>query len=1164
MIKPEAIPQYTGDLALLETAYGDLKTDASHIRSTGKDVHSQFQGLAAYYTAPEAEQLFASTKPVADRADGFADDLEKVSGALSSYGTEIRPLVDKLKQLKLDATKFVSSVKDDDDWEYDEDKIDEHNKIRDDVTATVAAFWAAERTCHNAITKLFGGTQMVAGDGSDRKDQYGFNADDLKNAKLPWGDPMEEKHHVWEVGHWVKSFVWDGLIVDGVWGTIKGLGTLVGFGGWDAMGQAWKGLAQLATGLVISSIPGASTLFWTLPDDKLPSWLRDSRTAMKETGKALVAWDEWGKNPGRAAGAVTFNVLTTVFTGGAGGAASGAGKAGAVAKVLSVAGKAGKFIDPMTYVAKGAGAGLSKIGDIAKGLKGIGNIEIPKLPDNAITLPEGALKLPDGSVHIPEGAAIPEGAVKLPDGNFKLPGDTPAFPEGTTKLPTERGVPAQYVDPQGNILDHQGNVVGSVDHAPTDVVDKTGTGHPAAGSDVPHVDSPVKEPLLVGAGSHTVDNAGQTVRLGDSLGNDLGDVGRTGDNVPAGQAGHDLPGGNVGDHLPGGSADHLPGGNADHLPTAGHETPTSHTGGHADGPNSPHAHQDGAAGGDHTPGTGGDHTHGGTGDHTPAGSGDDHVPGGSGADVPPQHPGDLGDLGAATPDGPHGNLPDGSWAGENGLRLDREANAAADDFMRRSQEAEPRITESMQSIAGKVDNGKLIGLEYRLKGEDSLKRKLATDMLEDIGVDHGHVLGGIKDSIRYTMEVPGDGYTHGVQQAVNDLQAKGFENITFKNTWDSTGYKGINSTWRDPVSGQAFELQFHTADSFAAKMDGHVLYEKERLPGVSPEELKAIRAEQTDLFGSVPVPHGAGDIRLGAHGAGDGASTLGKNLDSVPEPVKSIADDVGSPGHDAGQAGHDAHAPGHDVRDLGDPGDLGHDGGALGDDAAHTADHASDGTPGESPYTEGPNGGWSGAGWVEKPDPIHDPDSVVAADMYENIRSTDNRVELPAISRSTGVDESVLRQVKSHLFRAQHEVAIGPDTFKKGLFTPRKDIGELWFAAREGKLSEEGVQQFKHLMAHEYVESRLMKSGLPYIREYDHLWELDPSDGKYYRPQFPQDIADAGAHDMAPNDKIGGFRHWRSLGMEPPKVELASDLSNIDDVVKAIHQELRLKGMDLK
>ncbi len=522
-----------------------------------------------------------------------------MSGALSSYATEVRPLVDKLKQLKADATTFVASVKDDDEWEYDEDKVDQHNQIRDDITATVAAFWAAERTCHNKITSIWGGTQMVAGDGSDRKDQYGFNADDLKNAKLPWGDPVDEKHHWYEVGHWVKSFVWDGLIVDGIWGTIKGLGTLVGFGGWDAMGQAWKGLAQLATGLAISSIPGMSTLFWTLPDDKLPSWIRDSRTAMKETGKALVAWDEWGKNPGRAAGAVTFNVLTTVFTGGAGGAAAGAGKAGAVAKVLSVAGKAGKVIDPMTYIAKGAGAGLSKIGDIAKGLKGVGAIDIPTLPEGAFTLPEGALKLPDGTVRLPEGTAIPEGATRLPDGNIQLPHATPVLPPGATKLPSVEGSPAQYMDGDGNLLDHQGNVINTVDNAPTDVVDKGTSGNPASGADVPRVDSPVKEPALVGAGTHTADQAAQSVKLGNSLDTNLGDVGRVGDDVPttptirAGSdmptvhAGGELPGGRGADHLPGGSAgDHLPSGQApDIAPTArvGEAAPTGTTGDHVPG-----------------------------------------------------------------------------------------------------------------------------------------------------------------------------------------------------------------------------------------------------------------------------------------------------------------------------------------------------------------------------------------------------------------------------------------------------------------------------------------------------------------------------------------------------------------------------------------------------
>ncbi|MCX4700739.1 ADP-ribosyltransferase [Streptomyces sp. NBC_01373] len=428
MIQPDQIPQYTGDLAQLETDYADLKKDAGHVRKTGGDVHSQFQGLSAYYTAPEAEQLFATTKPVQERADEFGDDLETVSGALSSYATEIRPLVDKLKELKTQATTFVDSVKDDDEWEYDGDKVEEHNQIRDDITATVAAFWAAERTAHNKITALWGGTQMVAGDGSERKDQYGFNAEDMKNAKLPWGDPVEEKHHWYEVGHWVKSFVWDGLIVDGIWGTIKGLGMLVGFGGWDAMGQAWKGLAQLATGLVISSIPGAGALFWTLPDDKLPSWIRDSRTAMKETGKALVAWDEWGKNPGRAAGAVTFNVVTTVFTGGAGAGVAGAGKAGAVAKVLSAAGKAGRVIDPMTYIAKGAGAGLSKIGDIATSLKGVGNIDIPTLPDGAISLPDGRLMDPNGNL------ISPNGTIDTTPVHYET--NTPTVPHGAGTTPT--------------------------------------------------------------------------------------------------------------------------------------------------------------------------------------------------------------------------------------------------------------------------------------------------------------------------------------------------------------------------------------------------------------------------------------------------------------------------------------------------------------------------------------------------------------------------------------------------------------------------------------------------------------------------------------------------------------------------------------------------------
>ncbi|MEV6183976.1 hypothetical protein AB0M07_44490, partial [Streptomyces sp. NPDC052015] len=545
--------QFTGNLFQLELDHAALRADAGAVRDTGAGVHSRFQGLSAFYRAPEAEQLFATTKPVQERADDFASDLESVASALSSYAAEIRPLVARLLELKTKARTFVDSVKDDDEWEYDEDKVGEHNRLRDDITATVAAFWAAERTCHNKITALWGGTQMVAGDGSERTDQYGFAAEDMKNAKLPWGDPVEERHHWYEVGHWVKSFVWDGLIVDGVWGTIKGLGTLVGFGGWEAMGQAWKGLAQLATGLVLTAVPGVGTAFWLLPDDRLPSWIRDSRTAMKETGKALVAWDQWGKNPARAAGAVTFNVLTTVFTGGAGGAVAGAGKAGAVAKVLSAAGKAGRVIDPMTYIARGAGAGLSRIGDITAALKGVGNVEIPRLPDNAITLPEGTVKLADGTVRLPEGAAVPAGATRLADGSIRLPGDRPVLPEGAERL-TREGEPMLFADRAGNIIDEHGTVLLDAGRqGPADVVDRPATGDtpPPAGADVSRVDSPVREPALVGAAPNTADNTARHVNLGNS---DLGDVGRVGDDAtgtPAVHAGGDLPTVHAGTDLPG-------------------------------------------------------------------------------------------------------------------------------------------------------------------------------------------------------------------------------------------------------------------------------------------------------------------------------------------------------------------------------------------------------------------------------------------------------------------------------------------------------------------------------------------------------------------------------------------------------------------------------------
>ncbi|WP_327191044.1 hypothetical protein [Streptomyces xinghaiensis] len=559
MIKPEAIPQFTGDLEQLEKDATGLGNDADDIRETGKGVHTQFQGLSAFYTAPEAEALFASTKPVQDRADEFADDLEKVKSALDEYASEVRPLVAKLKQLKADAAAFVASVEDDDEWKYDGDKIDEHNALQSDVTATVAAFWEAERTAANKITALVGGTQYRANDGSDGKNMYGFSADDMKDAEVPWGTAENEKYHWYEVHQHIKSFVWDGLIVDGVWGTIKGLGTLVGFDGWEAMKDAWKGLGMLVVGTALYTSP----LAYAIPDSALPQWMKDSKEVAKQTGKALLAWDTWSENPARAAGAVTFNVLTSIT--GAGNIAKG----GTVAKVASVAGKAGKFLDPMTHISSVVGkAGQAmKIGDVLAGLKNLnlGKIDIPAIPDGATLLPDGRLELPDGTVkvpdtplqladgtvHVPEGTAprvpseLPSGAVLMPDGSVLHPDGRLQLPDGSTStvdVPVEPHK-ADLANPDRaavRVPEQELVGAGARSNPPGAVAQVGDAGNPSAVADNTVGGG---NPAQVGA------NAGDTA---------LGATARTGDNLPGGTAnpGGYGPGGPVG---PGGFGDNLPG-----------------------------------------------------------------------------------------------------------------------------------------------------------------------------------------------------------------------------------------------------------------------------------------------------------------------------------------------------------------------------------------------------------------------------------------------------------------------------------------------------------------------------------------------------------------------------------------------------------------------------
>ncbi|MFJ9420469.1 hypothetical protein ACIRPT_40925, partial [Streptomyces sp. NPDC101227] len=95
-VDPADVPVFTGDLDVLEAKAKALSRGGSKVQTAGSDVHKSFGQLAAFYKAPEAEQLFGVTKPVERTAHDLSDDMHVIAKALGTYANEIRPLIHRL------------------------------------------------------------------------------------------------------------------------------------------------------------------------------------------------------------------------------------------------------------------------------------------------------------------------------------------------------------------------------------------------------------------------------------------------------------------------------------------------------------------------------------------------------------------------------------------------------------------------------------------------------------------------------------------------------------------------------------------------------------------------------------------------------------------------------------------------------------------------------------------------------------------------------------------------------------------------------------------------------------------------------------------------------------------------------------------------------------
>jgi hypothetical protein len=207
-----------------------------------------------------------------------------------------------------------------------------------------------------------------------------------------------------------------------------------------------------------------------------------------------------------------------------------------------------------------------------------------------------------------------------------------------------------------------------------------------------------------------------------------------------------------------------------------------------------------------------------------------------------------------------------------GLELDPEANRIADQAIAARREAEGRdaegnyaetgITPVMRRIEAELEHGSLVPdtEKFALKSPDRFKEKLAKLLADEPDQTPAELCHQIHDGIRYTFIFDAKGYSRGAMDACDRLRDNGYELMVLKNTWSNDEYRGVNTRWLDKASGELFEVQFHTAQSWSAKQQTHDAYEKINDLTTPAIERERLRDFQREVASAIQAPPGWQEI----------------------------------------------------------------------------------------------------------------------------------------------------------------------------------------------------------------------------------------------------------------------------------------------------------------
>ena len=190
----------------------------------------------------------------------------------------------------------------------------------------------------------------------------------------------------------------------------------------------------------------------------------------------------------------------------------------------------------------------------------------------------------------------------------------------------------------------------------------------------------------------------------------------------------------------------------------------------------------------------------------------------------------------------------------------------ASELLDKASGAEPAVTAAMKRVVSD-HGGQLIGLDHRLKGHDSMVRKLEAKQKKHPQMAINEVGQTISDPLRFKTVFPDDGYTDGVQATIAALTLAGYKPWRIANHWgQGDDYDGLHANLSGP-DGVKVEVQFHTKESVDAEELNHPLYEKFRTSS-DPGERWALWQQMVKTTAAVDQPAGVEKLgSLSAHPA---------------------------------------------------------------------------------------------------------------------------------------------------------------------------------------------------------------------------------------------------------------------------------------------------------